>query len=89
MFSIRTEPEFQEMHCLRIVAELAGVIRKYKGKFIVATKYRKALAEKGPGAVYFELFKAYVHQFNWAYLDGYPELDFLRRSFLFTLYLLQ
>jgi hypothetical protein len=87
--SIRTEPEFQEMHCLRLVAELAGVIRKYRGTFILTAKYRKALAKSGPGAVYFALFKAYVHRFNWAYLDGYPELDFPRQSFLFTLYVLQ
>jgi hypothetical protein len=89
IFSIRTEPEFQEMHALRLVAELAGIIRKYKGKFILATRYRKVVSESGPGAVYFELFKAYVQKFNWAYLDGYPELDFLRQAFLFTLYLLQ
>lgn len=30
-----------------------------------------------------------MEKFNWAYLDGYPELDFPRQSFLFTLYLLQ
>ncbi|MBU0486088.1 MAG: SEC-C domain-containing protein [Proteobacteria bacterium] len=89
IFSLRTEPEFQEMHALRIVAELAGIIRKYKGKFILAAKFRKVVAESGPGAVYFELFKAYVQQFNWAYLDGYPEFDFPRQAFLFTLYLLQ
>jgi hypothetical protein len=89
IFSIRTEPEFQEMHALRIVAELAGILRKYKGKFILAAKYRKVLAESGPGAVYFELFKAYVQKFNWGYLDGFPELDFPRQSFFFTLYLLR
>jgi hypothetical protein len=88
-FSLRTEPEFTEMHALRLVAELAGIIRKYKGKFILATRFRKVLSESGPGAVYFELFKAYVQRFNWGYLDGYPELDFPRQSFLFTLYLLQ
>ncbi|MHB8811193.1 MAG: YecA family protein [Desulfobulbaceae bacterium] len=87
IFSIRTEPEFQEMHALRIVAELAGILRKYKGRFILAARYRKVLAELGPGAVYFELFKAYVQKFNWGYLDGYPEHDFPRQSFLFTLYL--
>jgi hypothetical protein len=89
IFSIRTEPEFQEMHCLRLVAELAGIVRKYKGKFILATRFRKVFAESGPGSVYFELFKAYVQQFNWAYLDGYPELDFPRQAFLFSLYILQ
>lgn len=89
VYSIRTEPEFQQMHTLRLVAELAGIIRKYKGKFILATRYRKVVSESGPGTVYFELFKAYVQKFNWGYLDGYPEFDFPRQSFLFTLYLLQ
>lgn len=89
LFSIRTEPEFQEMHVLRLVAELAGILQKYKGKFILAARYKKVLAESGAGAVYFELFKAYVQKFNWGYLDGYPDLDFQRQSFLFTLYLLR
>ena len=89
IFRIRTEPEFREMHCLRLVAELAGIVRKYKGKFILATKFRKVLAESGAGAVYLELFNSYVQQFNWGYLDGYQELDFPRQSFLFSLYILQ
>jgi len=33
---LRTEPEFREMHTTRLVAGLAGLIRKYKGKFILS-----------------------------------------------------
>jgi hypothetical protein len=31
---------------------------------------------------------SYVRDFNWAYRDGFPDLGFIQRSFLFTLYLL-
>lgn len=42
---LRSEPEFREMHTTRLVAELAGLIRKYKGKFILSRECRKLLAE--------------------------------------------
>ena len=30
-----------------------------------------------------------MEKLNWAYRDGYPEIDFIRQSSLFTLYLLK
>ena len=89
IFSIRTELEFDELHCLRIVAELAGIVRKYKGKFIVTQKYRKKIVDHGIAALYPELFQVYVSQFNWTYRDGFEEIYFIQQSFLFTLYILQ
>ena len=40
-------------------------------------------------AIYTELFRCYVREFNWVYRDGWDENPFLQHSFLFTLYLLQ
>lgn len=37
---IRTEPDFYDIHATRIVAELAGLVRKYKGKFILSRECR-------------------------------------------------
>lgn len=70
------------------MAELAGLIRKHKGKFILSRDCRRLLAEGDPTAVYLKLFRAYIEQFNWAYRDGYLELPFIQQAFLFTLYLL-
>ena len=86
--SIRSEMDFFDMHCLRLVAGLAGLVRKYKGKFILTVKCRKKIASHGVGAVYPDLFTAYVKKFNWAYRDGYQEIFFLQQAFLFTLFLL-
>lgn len=84
---INTEPDFFDLYTVRIVAGIAGLIRKYKGKFILTKKCRLAL-ESSMGGVYLELFRAYTQAFNWAYCDGYPDLTIVQRSFLYTLYLL-
>ncbi len=70
------------------MAELAGLIRKYKGRFILSRNFHRLLADGGLAAIYPRLFRAYVEQFNWAYRDGYPELRFIQSAFLFTLHLL-
>lgn len=87
--AIRSEMDFFDMHCLRLVAGLAGIVRKYKGKFILTGKFRKKIAAHGVEALYLDLFMAYVLKFEWSYRDGYQEIPFLQRAFLFTLFLLQ
>ena len=85
---INREEDFDDLHVTRLAAELAGLIRKYKGRFILSRDCRRLLAGDGMTAIYPKLFRAYVEQFNWAYRDGYPELRFMQSAFLFTLYLL-
>ncbi len=85
---IRSETDFEELHCTRIVAELAGLIRKYKGKFVLTKHGQQLLAKQEEGKIYFELFKAYTIKFNWCFRDGYPEIDIFQVSFLYTLFLL-
>jgi SEC-C motif-containing protein len=85
---IRSETDFEELHSTRLVAELAGLVRKYRGKFVLTRKCREMLAKQESGRLYFELFKAYATKFNWAYRDGYPEAEIVQRSFLYTLFLL-
>ncbi len=85
---INREYDFPDLHITRLVAELAGLIRKHKGRFILGRDCRALLAGEGPAAIYPRLFRAYVEQFNWAYRDRRVELRFIRATFLFTLYLL-
>ena len=85
---INREEDFSDLHITRLTAELAGLIRKYKGLFILSRNCRALLIGKGLAALYPRLFTAYVEQFNWSYRDRYPELRFIQTAFLFTLYLL-
>ncbi len=82
------EEDFFELHVTRRVAELAGLIRKYKGHFILSRDCRGLLADGGMSAVYPRLFRAYARNYNWAYGDRYPIISFIQQSFLFSLYLL-
>jgi hypothetical protein len=86
--AINTEPDFPDLNVTRVVAEQAGLIRKYKGRFTLCRKYRVLIARQGPAAAYPLLLKSYFGDFNWAYRDHYPEFDLIQASFLFTLYLL-
>jgi hypothetical protein len=86
---INQEPDFLELHVTRLTAELAGLIRKYKGRFILSSECRRLLKLDGLRAIYPVLFRAYVRSFNWGYWDGYPDLRLLQSAFPFTLYLLK
>ncbi|OEU62894.1 MAG: hypothetical protein BA870_02300 [Desulfuromonadales bacterium C00003094] len=86
--AINKEEDFFDLHVTRVVAELVGLVRKYKGKFILSRNCRSLLAQGGMAAVYPQLLQVCAKEFNWAYRDGYAELPFIQQSFLFTLYLL-
>jgi hypothetical protein len=86
---VNKEDDFFDLHVTRIVAEMAGLIRKYRGKFILSRECRRILKQQGLKGVYPLLFKAYIKEYNWGYGDGYSELPFIQQSFAYTLYLLQ
>jgi hypothetical protein len=85
---ISSETDLEQLHCTRLVAELAGLIRKYRGHFVMTRKCNDMLAGQDHGGIYLELLKSYATQFNWAYRDLYPEAEIVQHSFLYTLFLL-
>jgi hypothetical protein len=86
--AIRTEPDFADLHVTRIIAGLAGMLRKYKGMFVLTQACRALLAKHGLPGVYPRMLQACASKYNWGYQDLYPELPLIQHSFLFTLYLL-
>ncbi len=86
--AINSETDFPELHVARLTAELAGLTRKYRGRFLLTRDARRLLSDHDLAAFYPRLFRAYTQQFNWGYGDRYPELPFIQQAFLFTLYLL-
>jgi len=86
--SVRSELNFEPLHAIRLTAQLAGLVRKYKGKLHLTKKCKKALDSNGLRELYPLLLQSYIRKFNWGYRDGYQEISFIQQSFLFTLYLL-
>ncbi|MCF7707370.1 MAG: SEC-C domain-containing protein [Verrucomicrobia bacterium] len=85
---INMEMDFFDMHITRLTAQLAGLIRKYKGKFILTKKYRKLKEKSGLGGMYQLILKTYVRKYNWEYYMPISGVHLMQHSFLFTLYLL-
>jgi hypothetical protein len=85
---INTEPDFPELHVTRVVAELAGLIRKYRGKFILGKKCGILRDTAGNRALYPALLEAFICKYEWGYIDRYPDFPFIQSSFLFSLFLL-
>ncbi|MFE8073352.1 hypothetical protein QQM79_20025 [Marinobacteraceae bacterium S3BR75-40.1] len=86
--AIRSEPDFAELHKTRALAELAGLIRKYKGRLILSRLARTHLQQSDFAGLYRILLQTYCTTFNWAYEDLYPDLMIIQDAFAFTLYLL-
>lgn len=85
---INREDDYYDLHITRLIGELAGFIRRHKGRFILSRECRTLLDDGGPAAIYPRLLRTYTQKFNWAYGDGYPALALVQQSFLFTLHLL-
>ncbi len=86
---VNKEDDFFELHVARTVLELAGFLRKTKGRFYLTKKYQKIASKSGLKGLYPIIFKTYYGKFNWAYWDHYSDVPFIQQSFLFTLYLLK
>lgn len=86
---INKEEDFYDLHIVRLVAGMAGLIRKYKGSFILSQKCQKLLVSKQQGVIYRLLFEAFVKKFNWGYWDNFADVQILQMAFGFHLYMLQ
>ncbi|MCP5206287.1 MAG: SEC-C domain-containing protein [Hahellaceae bacterium] len=82
---INKEEDFLDLHVLRLVAELAGLLRKNKGKFLLTQKAKKLNNTQ----TYHLLLQTYCEKFLWAYRDRFEDLEFIQTSAFFTLYLLE
>ena len=85
---IMSELDVHELHIVRLVAGLAGLIRKHRGRFITSGALRTLLDKGDWSTVYEKCFHAFVEKINWAYPRALIEVPFFQQSFAFTLYLL-
>ena len=84
---INREDDFDDLHATRIILELAGLLRKTKGRFFLTKKYQQLVEKKELAGLYPAVFKTCCSKFNWAYRDGYDDIPFIQQSFLFSMYL--
>lgn len=82
------EDDLPQITRLKHLLDMSGLIKKRKNKFSL-TKKGEAIIDKDNNV---ELFKMIINSFfnkwNWAYGDGYSELQLIQSSAVFNLYLL-
>lgn len=86
--NIRSEEDVYPVHITRILAILSGLCRIQKGTLLLTAKGRKILEKEQWDVGFHELMKAAFIQFNWAYIDGYPELSMIRSTSWMMLFLI-
>ncbi len=85
---VTSESACMALHVARLVATYAGLMRKYRGAFVLTRKGRRLFERRGMAGVYPELLRAFTTRLEWASLDGYPRVSIVQASFAFSLVLL-
>jgi hypothetical protein len=83
---IINETDYYPIHLARVFCELAGLLKRSKGKFAVPKKQNDLLKEEQSGRLYRTLFVAFFRKFNLAYLAHWaPEVPSIQSCAAFTL----
>jgi hypothetical protein len=83
------EDEFSLLFMTRHCATFAGLIRKYRGRFMLTRKGRGLLEKEAFGEIFHGLFAAAASKWNWGCTDGFPELYAIQSAWLISLRWLQ
>ncbi len=85
---VLNESDVLPLHTLRIVLEIARLIRRSKGSFRVTRKGKSFMPEAAAGALYALLFRTYFREFNLAYMDRMLECPAVQGTIAFSLFIL-
>ena len=72
----------------RLTAEIAGLVRKAKGKLTLTKTGTKLLETNNRLQIFKQFFKAFVDKFSWSYNDGYPEEPIGQLAWAFSIIML-
>lgn len=75
------------LHLLRLVLQLAGLVRKRKG-FLISREGLALLDDGRAGELYTLLFRTFFRDLNLGYLDRFPLVEWLQAAVSFALYAL-
>lgn len=68
------ETDCNFIHIAKFVLELTGVVRKVHGKWNLTKNGEKLTKPGARNALFQAVFLKFLHKFNWAFLDFFPEM---------------
>ncbi len=78
---ITREADVWPLDVLRTVLQVGGLIRKYKGAFLITRRGRELSGEAEAGVLFAHLFRTFFGRFNLAYLDQREDDPLLQATF--------
>ena len=85
---VTREADVWPLEVLRVVLQVAGLIRKYKGVFQVTRKGAALYEDAAAGKLFAHLFRSYFGKFNLGYLDMSEDDPGMQRAFPHSLWLI-
>lgn len=86
LIKLYKESDSMTINLTRILSELAGLVKKSKGKISLTKSSQKILGDNE--ALFRQIFLTFTNKFNWAYHDGYGENQIGQLGYGFSLILL-
>ncbi len=84
---VLNEVDVNPVHITRVACQAAGVLRLYKGRFVIPKTKAHFFKPEQPGELFTLLFTAYFRKLNMAYASNFgPDANALQSSFPYTLY---
>jgi hypothetical protein len=80
------EPDVWQLHIVRVICQIGGLVRKYKKRFVITRKARGLLQADRAGALYGHLFDTMFRRFNLAYLTRVDEVPGIQETIPYELY---
>lgn len=86
--SVRSEEEVLAVNLTRVLLEIAGIIRKEKGRLLLKKSAAKRIAKQGWLTLYQDILSTALSKFNWAWMDHYEGMDDVQTIAPFCFWLL-
>jgi hypothetical protein len=83
------EVDSESIQVTRIISEISGLVRKYKGKLVVTKKGKEYLEEKNKKNWLAIVLNAFGRRFNLGYFDGYKNRKVGQVGFEYSIILLK
>ena len=86
---VHKEDDVWPLHVLRVVLTVGGVIRKYRGRFLVTKRGAKLAADERAGALQAHLVRTFFGTFNLSYLDRFRDDSTFQNTVAYSLWMIR
>lgn len=83
---VLNEEDVWHLHVVRVLLELAGLVKRRKGRFSLTRTGKRLAADGRAGELFATLFRVHFQRFSLAYLDRAPEVPEFQFSTAYSLF---